>query len=49
MSEAIKEQILAAEEQLRVAMLGSDVSVLDELLAPELVFKIGRASCRERV
>ena len=38
MSKAIEEQILAAEEQLRVAMLGSDVSALDELLAPELVF-----------
>jgi ketosteroid isomerase-like protein len=30
--------ILAAEERLRLAMLGSDVSALDELLAPELVF-----------
>ncbi|MGD0788648.1 MAG: nuclear transport factor 2 family protein [Terracidiphilus sp.] len=31
-------QILEAEERLRVAMLQSDVSALDELLAPELIF-----------
>jgi ketosteroid isomerase-like protein len=37
-SKAIEEQILAAEERLRLAMLGSDVSALDELLSPELVF-----------
>ncbi len=38
MSKAIEEQLLAAEERLRLAMLGSDVSALDELLAPGLVF-----------
>ena len=31
-------RILEAEERLRAAMLSSDVSVLDELLAPELLF-----------
>ncbi|MBE9048243.1 nuclear transport factor 2 family protein [Pleurocapsales cyanobacterium LEGE 10410] len=31
-------QIIEAEEQLRLAMLDSDVNVLDELLAPELIF-----------
>ena len=38
MSNSIEAQILEAEEQLRIAMLNSDVKVLDELLAPELVF-----------
>ena len=31
-------QILEAEERLRLAMVRSDLTVLDELLAPELVF-----------
>ncbi len=31
-------QIVEAEERLRQAMLGSDVNVLDELIAPELIF-----------
>ncbi len=31
-------QILAAEERLRQAMLQNDVSVLDELIAPDLLF-----------
>jgi ketosteroid isomerase-like protein len=31
-------QIIDAEERLRLAMLASDVSVLNELLAPELIF-----------
>ena len=31
-------QIIAAEERLRQAMLRSDVAVLDELIAPELLF-----------
>jgi hypothetical protein len=38
MSESMESQIRAAEEQLRIAMLRSDVSVLDALLAPELLF-----------
>ena len=32
------EQILEVEEQLRLAMLNSDVNALNELLAPELVY-----------
>lgn len=31
-------QILKVEERLRLAMLASDVKVLDELIAPELIF-----------
>ncbi|MDJ0747630.1 MAG: nuclear transport factor 2 family protein [Xenococcaceae cyanobacterium MO_167.B27] len=38
MSNSIETQILEAEERLRLAMLDSDVRVLDELLALELVF-----------
>ena len=38
MNGSIKAQILEAEERLRLAMLHSDVTVLDELLAPELIF-----------
>jgi len=38
MNEAIETQILAAEEQLRIAMLNSDLRALDELLAPEMIF-----------
>jgi len=38
MSNMIEDQILEAEERLRQAMLASDVSTLDELLAAELVF-----------
>ena len=38
MSNSIEAQIIKAEERLRVAMLDSDVKVLDELLAPELIF-----------
>jgi hypothetical protein len=38
MNEATETQILAAEEQLRIAMLNSDLRALDELLAPELIF-----------
>lgn len=30
--------ILAAEERLRLAMLHSDVAVLDELISPDLIF-----------
>ena len=33
-----KSQIVDAEERLRQAMLSSDLAVLDELIAPELVF-----------
>ena len=38
MNNPIKTQILEAEERLRLGMLNSDVNILDELLAPELVF-----------
>ena len=38
MSNSIEAQIIEAEEQLRLAMLDSDVQVLDELLAAELIF-----------
>jgi ketosteroid isomerase-like protein len=38
MNGTMKTQILEAEEQLRIAMLNSDVSALDELLAPDLIF-----------
>ncbi|HEY9772102.1 MAG TPA: nuclear transport factor 2 family protein [Coleofasciculaceae cyanobacterium] len=36
-TETIETQIINAEERLRQAMLASDVSVLDELLAPEIM------------
>ena len=38
MSNSIDTQIIQAEECLRLAMLGSDVNWLNELLAPELIF-----------
>ena len=38
MNETVEQQIIEAEEQLRSAMLSSDLRVLDELLAPELIF-----------
>ncbi len=38
MNKTVEMQIIEAEEQLRVAMLTSDVRILDELLAPELIF-----------
>ena len=38
MSETMESQIQIAEEQLRFAMLRSDVSALGALLAPELLF-----------
>lgn len=34
----VEAQIVDAEERLRTAMLHADVSSLDELLAPELIF-----------
>ena len=37
MTETIETQIIAAEERLRKAMLTSDVKVLNELLAPEII------------
>ncbi|BAZ67784.1 MAG: nuclear transport factor 2 family protein [Pelatocladus maniniholoensis HA4357-MV3] len=33
----VETQIIKAEEQLRLAMLASDVSTLNELLAPEII------------
>ena len=38
MSNSIEAQIIEAEERLKLAMRDSDVKVLDELLAPELIF-----------
>jgi ketosteroid isomerase-like protein len=38
MDEKIQAEIIAIEEKLRAAMLDSDVQILDELLAPELIF-----------
>ena len=38
MNRSMEAQIVDAEERLRMAMLHSDVSALDELLAPELIF-----------
>jgi ketosteroid isomerase-like protein len=37
MNQTVETQIKNAEERLRLAMLASDVSVLDELLAPEII------------
>lgn len=38
MCERPEDQIVGAEEKLRLAMLSSDVSALNELLAPDLIF-----------
>ena len=38
MSSKLQAQIIEVEERLRQAMLHSDVRVLDELIAPELLF-----------
>ncbi len=38
MLESIENQIEAAEEQLRLAMLASDVELLDALISPSLIF-----------
>jgi ketosteroid isomerase-like protein len=38
MTPTLETQIVDAENRLRTAMLSSDVSSLDELLAPELMF-----------
>ncbi len=38
LSSALEEQIIAVEEQLRLAMRSSDVAVLDHLIADDLVF-----------
>jgi ketosteroid isomerase-like protein len=37
MTETVETQIINIEERLRQAMLASDVSVLNELLAPEII------------
>jgi hypothetical protein len=34
----IEQQIIAAEERLRLAMLASDYHTLDELISPDLIF-----------
>ncbi len=38
MNKTVETQIINAEERLRLAMLASDVSTLNQLLAPELIF-----------
>ena len=38
MERSVEAQIENAEDRLRTAMLNSDVSALDELLAPDLIF-----------
>jgi ketosteroid isomerase-like protein len=38
MNRTVETQIMGAEDRLRTAMLSSDVSALDELLASELIF-----------
>ena len=38
MSNSIESEIVKIEECLRLAMLQSDVAVLDELLSPDLIF-----------
>lgn len=38
MGNLIESQIIKSEDRLRQAMLNSDVSALNELLAPELIF-----------
>ncbi|MGJ5675828.1 MAG: nuclear transport factor 2 family protein [Nostochopsis sp.] len=37
MTETVETQIIKVEERLRQAMLSSDLSVLNELLAPEII------------
>lgn len=37
MNETVETQIINAEEQLRLAMLASDVGTLNELLAPDII------------
>jgi ketosteroid isomerase-like protein len=37
MTETVETQIINAEERLRLAMLASDVRILSELLAPEII------------
>lgn len=38
MSDAVEEEVAAAEERLRLAMLSSDVAALDDLIADDLIF-----------
>ena len=37
MTETVETQMVKVEERLRQAMLASDVSILNELLAPEMI------------
>jgi len=46
--ETIEAQIIAVEERLRQAMLASDVSVLDELLAPDIIITSHRGELLEK-
>jgi hypothetical protein len=45
MSKDLKTQILEAEDRLRLAMLSSDIDVLDELLSDNLVFTNHLGQC----
>jgi ketosteroid isomerase-like protein len=37
MNQTVETQIINVEERLRLAMIASDVSVLDELIAPDII------------
>ena len=49
MSSVLQSQIVELEERLRQAMLHNDVQVLDELIAPELLFTghVGQLATKE--
>jgi hypothetical protein len=49
LASAVKSQVVDAEDRLRTAMLSSDIEVLSELLAPNLIFTnhLGQLQSRE--
>jgi hypothetical protein len=47
MNDTVETQIVNVEERLRLAMLASDVSVLNELIAPEITKLISEYSKRQ--
>jgi len=49
MNSTVESQVVDAEDRLRTAMLSSDVKVLSELLAPDLIFTnhLGQLQSRE--
>lgn len=49
MNKIIKDQVEACEERLKQAMLRSDISELDKLLAPDLIFTnhLGRVMTKQ--